>query len=262
MKKKFLFASVFLCILAGFASGQDEKRSFAYLETGIDLIGCEAPEKDYIRGDIDLYPYDDVTRGPDFVADQITNLLHTDFLGVKFEYRMLNNKLGIAGGLRYTRVVSSIGKSSYWSDAPEYFYLQFAQDGTNTEYAKVMEITQKSGYLGIPLELNIYPFRPRRVSLYFKAGATFNYNVTSRTDLVFYNEEMDPYEEEVAQIIEDPYPFYSSLYLGMGLQICRSGKPGCNLEFCIPVGMITAGESGFYVPQTGVGFRFAFRIPF
>jgi len=265
MKKKFLLASVFLCILAGFTNGQDEKRAFLYLETGIDLIGCEAPDKDYIRGDINLNPYNDVTYGPDFVSDQITNLLHTDFLGLKFEYRMLNNKLGMAAGVRFTRVVSSIGKSSYWSqgsESSEYFYLQYAQNGTNTEYAKVSSITQKSGYLGIPLELNLYPFNPHKVNLYFKAGATFNYNITHKTDLVFWNDDMEPYEEEVAAVIEDPYPFYASLYLGLGLQVRPAGKPGFNLEFCIPVGMITPAEPGFYDPNTGVGFRLNFRIPF
>jgi hypothetical protein len=262
MKKKLLSASIFLSILTGFTYGQDEKRSFLYLETGIDLLGCEAPVKDYIRGDIYQNQYD-INPGPDFVSDQVTNLLHADFLGLKFEYRILNNKLGVAGGLRYTRVVSSIGKSSYWSDVDEkYFYLQYAQNGTNTEYAKVREITQKSGYLGIPLELNFYPFTPHNVNLYFKAGATFNFNIASHTDLVFWNEEMEPYEEEVAKVIEDPYPFYSSLYLGFGLQIRPSGKPGFNLEFCVPAGMITAGENGFYDPRTGVGFRLTFRIPF
>ena len=263
MKNKLLSGFAFLFILSGFAYGQDEKRSFLYIETGIDLLGCEAPEKEYIRGDIYPNQYDDMNPAPDFVADQVTNLLYTDFLGLKFEYRVLNNKLGVAGGLRYTRVVSSIGKSSYWSDNDEeYFYLQYAQNGTDTEYAKVREITQRSGYLGIPLELNLYPFAAQKVNPYFKAGATFNFNVASRTDLVFWNEEMETYEEEVAAVIEDPYPFYSSLYLGFGLQIRPAGKPGFNLEFCFPVGMITTGEEGFYDPRIGVGFRLTFRIPF
>lgn len=261
MKNKFISLSVFLCILAGYATGQDEKRTFLYIGTGIDFIGCEPPEKDYIRGDIDPNPYDNVTFGPDYVTDEIRSLLHADFLCVKFEYRVLNRKLGIAGGLRYTRVVSSIGRPSYFSDSPEYFYLQYAQDGTNTEYAKVREIIQRSGYAGIPLEFRIYPYEPRRVNLYFMAGGSFNFNVLNRTEIVFYKEEMEPYEEEVSESIEDPYPFYASLHLGAGLQIGRPGKPGFNLEICVPAGMITTGETGFVDPDTGIGFRLMFRLP-
>jgi len=261
MKIKMLCFAVFLLSLVSSAGGQDEKRAFLYLDAGIDLIGCNAPEKDYIRGDIDPNPYDDVTFGPDNVTDQITSLLYADYLGVKFEYRVLKNKVGIAGGLRYSWLISSIGRSSYWSDTPEYFYLQYAQDGTNTEYAKVREVVQKAGYVGIPLELSVYPFNPRVVNLYFKAGASFNFNVTNKTDIVFYNEEMEPYEDEVAEVIEEPWPFYSSLYLGIGLLVPKSAKPGFNIEFCIPVGMITTGDPALVDSKAGVGFHLMFRIP-
>jgi hypothetical protein len=180
MKNKFLCGFAFLCMLADFAYCQDEKRSFLYIETGIDLLGCEAPEKDYIRGDIYQNQYEDVNPGPDFVADQVTNLLHTDFLGLKFEYRMLNNKIGIAGGLRYTRVVSSIGKSSYWSeDDEEYFYLQYAQNGTNTEYAKVRRSLRirLSGYSG---RTHLNPLLRKRSNGILKL-VTFNFNIPYRS---------------------------------------------------------------------------------
>jgi hypothetical protein len=262
MKTKLLIISV-LCLFLTYKSwSQDEKRKFLYLETGIDFISCEPPGKDYIRGDIDANPYDNPYYETDYVADQIRSLLHTSYAGLKFEYRILNNKLGISGGLRYTWYVSSIGKPAYWTDTPEYFFVQYGQDGTNTEYAKVKEITQRSGYLGVPVELRFYPFRQRSLNVYFKAGASFNYNITDKTNIVFYNDDMAPYEDEVSRIIEDPCTFYASLYLGVGLQIVRAAKPGINIEFNIPVGIETPGDPGFVDPQSGVGFQLMFRIPF
>ncbi|MBN2762665.1 MAG: outer membrane beta-barrel protein [Bacteroidales bacterium] len=255
MKTKFLFLGVFLLSLTYFLKGQEEKQKFLYVETGIDFISCESPEKDYIRGDIDPYSYG-------YVTEQLRSLLHQEYVGVKFEYRLLKNLLGISGGFRYTRMISSIGKSTYWSEASDFFYVLSRQDGTTTEYAKVREIVQKSDYLGVPVELRIYPNKDYAVNIYYKIGATFNLNIINKEEGLFYSEEMNPYRDEVSNVTEDPLPFYASVNLGAGLKIGKQAKPGANFEVSFPVGIIPSDENAFVTPQMGVGFQLMVRIPF
>ena len=254
MKTKPIFLGVFLCFLISSLWGQEEKRKFISLETGMDFISCESPEKDYIRRDIDPYSYG-------YVTDHLRSLLHTNYFGAKFEYRMLDNLLGIAAGVRYTRMVSSIGKTSYWSDTPDFFFVLFGQDGITTEFAKVREIIQKSDYLGIPLEIRIYPYKERVFNVYYKVGAAFNFNVRTKEDVVFFNDDMESYQDDVSKIIEEPYPFYSSFHLGIGFKVGKFAKPGFNIEVCVPAGMLTTAKSGFVTPQAGGGFQFMIRLP-
>jgi hypothetical protein len=254
MKNKFILICAFLSLLTGSIRGQDAKRKFLFLETGIDFISCDQPDKDYIRGDIDPYSYG-------YVKDQIRCLMHLKYIGIKFEYRMVNNLIGLSGGLRYSRMISSIGRTSYWSDIPDFFYVQFWEDGTTTEYAKVREIIQRSDYLGIPLELRIYPYKDRLINVYYKVGASFNINVSSKSDVGFFNDFMESYQNDVVKVIEGASPNYATYHLGIGLKVGKLAKPGFVLETSIPVGMIIPDNS-FVTPQSGGGFQFMVRIPF
>jgi hypothetical protein len=238
-----------------FLKGQEEKRLFLFVEAGIDFISCESPEKDYIRGDIDPYNYG-------YVTDQLRSLLHTEYLGVKLEYRFLNNLIGTSGGLRYTRMISSIGKTAYWSDTPDFFYVLYKQDGLNTSYAKVREFVQKTDYLGIPLEIRIYPNKDWALNIYYKLGAAINLKIGNKKEVVFYNDEMKPYSDEISRITEDPGPFHASLYVGAGLKLGKLAKPGANLEICFPVGILPSGEPGFVTPEAGGSCKLMIRIPF
>jgi len=262
MKTKFILTCILLLLPGIFLSGQekeqeknqDKKLKFIYLESGIDLISCEQPEKEYIRADVDPYYYD-------FVSDHIRSLLYNEYFGVKFEYRLMKNLLGVSGGLRYNRMVSSIGKTAYWSESPDFFYVNFWNDETNTEYAKVLEINQKSDYIGIPLELRIYPYKDYPVNVYFKAGGSFNLLAGSKTNLVFKDETMNQYERNVVSVIEEPSSYFASFSLGVGLKIGKLAKPGFILEASIPVGIVTPEKATFVTPQGGAGFQFMVRIP-
>jgi len=254
MKTKFILTGALILLLTGSIYGQDKKLKLLFLESGIDFISCEQPEKDYIRADVDPYYYD-------FVSDHIRSLLYNEYFGVKFEYRLVKNLLGVSGGMRYNRMVSSIGKTDYWTESPDFFYVNFWSDGTSTEYAKVLEINQKSDYIGIPVELRIYPYKDYPVNVYFKAGGSFNLLVRSQTNLVFQDETMNPYERNVASIIEKPSSYFASFHLGIGLKIGKLTKPGFILEASIPVGIATPDKATFVTPQGGVGVQFMVRIP-
>jgi hypothetical protein len=234
--------------------GQDEKHKFLFLETGIDGIGCGAPDKDYIRSVGGQSSYD-------YYADQIKSSMMLEYLGIKFEYRIINNLVGLSGGLRYTRMITSIGRTSYLSSAPDFFYVSFNQDGMNIEYAKVRELNQKADYLGIPLELRIYPKRERRIKLYYKAGVSFNLKVNSKSDILFFNDFMESYQNDVIKVVEKACPYYTTFHLGIGLKVGKSEKPGFFIEAYTPIGVRFPDNSYFVKPQAGGGFQIMARVP-
>jgi hypothetical protein len=230
------------------------KRQFIFLETGVDGISCSAPDKDYIRA----------ISGPsvsEFYTDKIMALMMLESIGLKLEYRTANNKFGFSAGLRYTRMNTSIGRDSYMSGAPDFFYVNYDQNGLNTEYAKVRELSQKSDYLGIPIELRIYPYKDRKVSFYYKAGVSFNLKINSKSDVVFYDTSMENYRNDVIKVVEKASPYYTTLYLGVGLRVGKSEKPGFSLEINAPVGVIFPAKSYFVNPQSGGGVQIMARIP-
>ena len=254
MKTKLFFSVVLFLHLGISLLGQEKKPMFLYLESGIDFISCEQPSKDYIRADIEPY-YDH------FAASHIRALMYNDFFGVRFEYRLAKNLLGISGGLRYSRMITSIGKPAYWSDSPEFFYVHYRTDGMNTDYAKVLELNQKSDYIGIPVELRIFPYEEHLINVYYKAGASININVGSKTDVVFFDDSMNAYEEDVSDVVESPYSFFGSLNLGIGIKVGRLSKPGFIIEASFPVGMLTPGKASFVNPEAGAGAQVMLRIP-
>jgi hypothetical protein len=254
MKTKFILLAFFLCILTNSIKGQDEKRKFLFLETGIDGIGCSTPDKDYIRAVND--PLES-----EYYSDKIKALMMLECIGLKFEYRTVNNKFGFSGGLRYTRMNASIGRDSYMSSAPDYFYVNYSQNSLNTEYAKVRELNQKTDYLGIPIELRIYPYKDRKVSFYYKAGVSFNLKFNSKSDIVFYNNFMETYRNDVIKVIEKAAPYYTTFNFGIGLKVGKSEKPGFSVEVNAPLGVIFPDKSYFVKPQAGGGVQIMARIP-
>ena len=200
MKLKTIFTILLIILIMNSGYSQEEKHKFLYIEAGMDFISGEPPEKDYIRADVDQYAFNYVTTG-------LRGLLYKNYLGVKGEIRILNSKVGLLSGLRYTRMVSSIGKEAYWSDNPDFFYLLFRQEDTKTEYLKVKEINQISGYFGIPLEFRIYPYKPRGFNVYYKIGTDLNFRLHSRTSAKFIDDSMEKFEDDIGEVVEDPWTF-------------------------------------------------------
>ncbi|MBK8882552.1 MAG: hypothetical protein IPN67_09295 [Bacteroidales bacterium] len=175
--KKIILLLILIPVLTIYARGQEEKQKFLYLETGFDGIGCAAPDKEYIRAVND--------QNFDYYSDEIRSLMAINYIGLKFEYRVLNNLFGVSTGLRYSRMITSIGRDSYMSSGPDYFYVNYNESDLITEYARVCEINQKGDYLGIPLEVRLYPKKERKIKLYYKAGMSFNLKVHSKSDIIF-----------------------------------------------------------------------------
>jgi hypothetical protein len=254
MKPKLILIGIFVCLLTYPVRGQDEKRKFFFVDSGVDFFSSLESNKDYIRGDINPYSYGNVT-------DQLTNLLYYKYFGVKFEYRVLHNKIGISSGLRYTRMNGSIGKTSYWSSTTDFYYVQFDNNGTTTEYAKVKEINQKSNFIGVPLELRVYPFDDHPVNFFGEIGASFNLSLGSKTDIVFFDNSMNTYRNQVEKVIEAPWLYYATYNIGAGFKIGRLTKPGVDIGANI-VGMLVPDKSSLIKPDVGGGIQLMIRVPF
>jgi hypothetical protein len=254
MKSLKFYIFLLFTFIALSALGQEEKPRFLQIETGIDFISGDPPQKDYIRADVDQYY-------SDFVTTSLRGLLYKNYFSIKAEKKILNNKLGLLSGIRYTSMVSTLGRDDYWNESSDFFYLLFRQEDTKTEYLKVREIKQVTGYLGIPLEARIYPYQPGRFNVYYKIGADINYRLYSKTNAGFFNDEMEVFENELTKVVEEPLAFYSSFHLGVGFRLGPEEKPGVNFEILIPVTIIT-GRKGLVNPGAGAGLTLNARIPF
>lgn len=255
MKKIALFLAVFLVVLSYIAHAQDNPLKSFYFETGMDFMICNPPDdKDYIRGDVNPLPVY-------YESSYVMALMYKNYVGFKCEKRALNNKLGLLSGVRFTRIESSIGRNNYWSTGADFLYLLYNQEGTTTEYLKVKDISQVTQYLGIPLELRIYPYEERKVQMYYKIAADINFLLKGKSKVTFHDPEMNSYSDAVGRIIEDPWKVYATVYAAVGMKIGASDKPGINIEACFPSAVICNYNSSFVEPSYGGGFQINIRFP-
>lgn len=170
---------------------------------------------------------------------------------------------GLSAGLRYSSMITSIGRDSYMTAGPYYFFVDYNHSDLNTEYAKVCEINQKSDYLGIPLEVRLYPKKESKsiFKLYYKAGVSFNFKVNSRSDISFFNESMSQYKSEVLSVIEKPSPNYTSFHIGLGIKIGKSDKPGISIETYTPIAVRFPDGKYLVEPMAGSGIQFLMSLP-
>lgn len=255
MKIKFTFLICFLYAFIGVSFAQEIRQKYIGFETGMTLIGNEITKMDNIRGDVSGY-------SGGYSINNLTSLSYRSFIGVKPEIFSLNDKIGFMAGLRLSRITNSVGKNNYWSNSTNYFYWLYSQSGTNTEYLKVREINQKSDYIGIPIEVRYFPSkRPRLFRVFFKLGAEINYCLQTQTDVVFFDNEMNPYQNGLIAKVGKPKVFNASVYGAGGVRIGRESGLSASIEICLPYFPITHESTGLVNPISGGGFQINFQIP-
>ncbi|MEI6053215.1 MAG: hypothetical protein WCQ44_10980, partial [Opitutaceae bacterium] len=97
------------------------------------------------------------------------NDLQIYYFTLKPEYLLLNDKLCVSAGLRFSNLLSTIATGVPTDNNA--FYLLYNQTNETTEYARVKEINQNNYYLSVPFELTYIPWRWNTMSLYAKIGA-------------------------------------------------------------------------------------------
>ena len=256
MKLRSILLIYFLCFYMAFSLAQVPRLKYLGVETGMNFIESEMSNMDdYIRGDVPSYSLG-------YSSSSLTTLTSRSFAGIKYEIFSLNDQISLSGGLRYSRINSSVGKKRYWGSSTNYFYWLYLQDGVNTEYLKVKEIDQKSDYIGIPVEIRFFPARrPRIFRFYFKLGAEINCLIQSQKDIVFYDEAMNPYKNELTAKVANPKPFYAAAYVGGGFRFGKELKPSVSIEASMPYLLITQNSAGLVNPIYGGGFQINVQIP-
>jgi hypothetical protein len=255
MKTRIVLLVFFLSHLVGLALAQETRLKYIGIETGMTYIRGEISDKQYIRGEMPAYYMG-------YSTNSITSWSYKSFVGIKYEIFSLNDRFGLLGGLRFSHMNSSIGKSDYLTSNTDYFYWLYSQDGTNTEYLKIKEINQNANYIGIPLEIRFFTEkRPRVFQLYIKLGIEVSYLLRSETNIVFENAAMRIYERELISMLEKPEKFSAAIYGGGGFKIGGDQKPSVSIEACMPYIVLNPGSSGILKPIIGGGFQLNFQVP-
>jgi len=186
--------------------------------------------------------------------------IYKGYFGVHGEIFSLNNKFSISGGLRLSHIKSSIDKENSWGSASDSFYFLDRQDETNIAYFKIRRINQVSNYIGVPLELRVYPFRYRLFTVYFKLGIEFNYKINSKTTIAFKDENMNQFNDDVVSKFGKPESLFVAGCTGAGVKVGRPDK--INLRFEITPSVYTERISSIVNAKAAFGAQINVQIPF
>ena len=257
----FIAALCFLCFTVQAQDSEDKKTYNLMLgfEIGADGYFGETMQSDRLRENRSYYHvYDDYDYYCGIVGnDQYMNVV---YFGVKPEVFVLNNRLGISSGVRFSRYLTNIESDR------DYFLWLLHQEGLNTEYVTIKEIEQNSHYIGIPLELQFFPDkRELPFQHYFKLGTVFNYRLYTENKIEFHNQQMSRHEGLVDSQIGYPNDFNAYIFGAFGFRIGRYGGekklPYINLEVHLPKVMITPKASSLIKTHAGFGFQMMVQIP-
>lgn len=254
MKHKFTIL-IFLFYLFRLTNAQESRLKYLGVEAGMTFMASEMANMDYIRREIPQY-YND------YSASSLTCLSNKSFIGIKYELFALNDRLSFASGIRFIQLNSSVGKDKYYRSSTQYFYWRTDNNDLNTNYIRINEISQKSSYLGIPLESRFYiAKKPHFMRLYAKLGAEVSLLLQSKTDVDFYDNAMSKYDDEVGSKIADPKTFNTAIYGGFGVELGGDSKPSVSIEACMPYFNLSSKTSGLVDSFFGGGFQINVRVP-
>jgi hypothetical protein len=171
------------------------------------------------------------------------------YIGIKPEYT-LTKRLAVAAGLRLTFAQSVLESNS------RYFLWKTAESGTTTDYVRVNNISQQNIFVGIPLELKIFPReKDYFVRHYFVMGTAMNFLAGSKNTISFSNSQMEKYEPLISGHTGTPNRFHGYAYTGFGLKIGRTNHTFGNIEFHYPILMFDNKRlSSFMETRNSFGF--------
>jgi hypothetical protein len=262
--KKNIFNLCFVLLLAAQLQAQTEEiitmsRWRLGVELGTDVLFFFFNKPSRIRENHSshYYHYDDYDYYGGFIYEGQT--MNVFYFGVKPEYA-ISKRFTVSAGIRF-----SFSQIVYDSDR-EYFLWKISEseDGTNTNYLKIKDITQRNYYLGIPMEMKIFPSKGDWfVRHYFILGTVFNFLVASTDAVSFKNSAMNKYAPEVLDQIDRLSAFHGCIYLGTGLKIGKTNHPFGNIEFRIPI-MLAKDNPNALVKingAAGIGIQTTLQIP-
>jgi hypothetical protein len=221
------------------------------METGFTIFSAEMTDDENFRAED--YDYLDGVR--------LRSNYDVIFAGAKVEVFSPNDKWGFSTGVRYSQMTGRVSNQSTLFASEEFFFYRFREDGTTTEYLTIEKIRQRTEYLGIPLEVRLYPFQKRRFNLYFKAGGDINFRLRSTTEVHFHEPMMSLYEDDLADDFNSPDDVNATLNVAVGFTVGKSGKPKFGFEIPAPAIYLNADAGGIVRPEVGGGLVIFLSIP-
>ena len=171
-------------------------------------------------------------------------------IGFTPEY-YFNSRFSLSTGLRVTNTWSKY-ESRY-----DYFYYKMGSEGYNTYYYRVRSLEQCNTYVGVPLEFRFTIRAEGRPTPYIRAGATFDFRVTT-SEKVNLVHELAP-DTKANITVDTPDNFTLPIYIAAGFQF------GTKKSFCVetvfPYIVAVGSMSGFgYSDNLGGGFQISYQF--
>jgi hypothetical protein len=232
-------------------SASAQELRYLQMETGYTIFSAEMTDDENFRAE--EYDYLDGLR--------LRSNYDVTFASAKIEVFSPNDKWGFSAGVRYSQMTGRVSNHATLFASEEFFFYRFREDGTTTEYLTIEKIRQRTTYLGIPLEVRLYPFQKRRFNLYFKAGGDINFKIRSATEIHFHDPLMRQYEDELAEDFNSPDDVNATLHVAVGFTVGKSGKPKFGFEIPAPAIYLNPDAGGIVRPEAGSGFVVFLSIP-
>jgi hypothetical protein len=258
MKIKRLLLIGLLLSASSLISAQEETISVSRFRLGIEAgittaFDVTTNKLDNLR-ESQSYYYDDAYYNWGY---NIRNF-NLYYLGLKPEYT-ISKRFAVAAGLRF-----SFNPDELNSDK-DYFLWKTKEDGLNTNFVKIRNISQKNIFVGVPLELKFFPReKDYFVRHYFILGSALNFLINSKTRILYENSEMGKYNSLISEQIGKPNSFQGYLYVGFGLKIGQTNHPLGNIEIHFPVYMFDNEKLSSFSgarETVAIGLQTTFQIP-
>lgn len=253
MINKILLTVLLLISLGGLTKAQDAHSAYLIPEFGFWSFSNKMKGSEYIRQDLASY---NLYNGSS--SSNLSSSLNVTYAGLKYQY-YLSSRVGLAIGVRYSNIKTSIEKKN--SDGASYFYFRLSQNGTDTEFIRLTKIAYSSNCLGIPIEAT-YNFKLlNSLSLFLKAGIDLSYSYKIDNDISFSRGSMKIYKDDVLNVYGTPSKFNSYIYSGGGCHLGKPGKPSINIELNLPAFLLTSKTSTLVSPNGGAGAQVSLLFP-
>jgi hypothetical protein len=255
MYPKRILLSCFLGFFFFLTFAQEMPVSYAVCDWSFGFFNSQPANIDQIRGSVASFSAENTDKG-------LTSISFRSTTGIKYETLLLNQKIGLGAGIRFSQFVQNTGKWELLAEGVNFFYFLYAREDQNTYYARIKSIMQTSSYLGVPAEFTFFPLENQHLyRFYLKMGAEIDFRVSTHTNIHFVNEGMPSLESQVASQISSPSIVGFSFYNCVGIRSGVEGRPSFSVELLIPLLNTNPGSPGLLKNKFGAGLQFNFHIP-
>jgi hypothetical protein len=241
---------VLLFILNGYNGFSQIGQKYVGIEFGIDGLGAEPYALPYLRADLQPVSFQGLSA-------QVQSSAYQMFCGAKAEIKSTNGRFGFLSGLQIKSLHTALSKIA----SPQYFYFQFSENESSTEYYRVKSLQQVSNYITMPLHVRYFLWDQGSLRFYASVGANLGYRIICKNQVNFQDPSMNQYKNDVTSRMGKPDPFYASGFLQGGIDIGKENKPHINIGANLPA-FFMHQSSTLLKLSAGAGLNVQFLLPF